>query len=183
MRVYSTPSAISAADIVTRFITRDDSPSLMDALAQWRNTALRRRAAGQPLRPVSPFSEDSLPTSPASEASPDSLGYSEKMHMRAKSEPPEQGFQGEDEGRKPPNENQKSSYSWVPWFRSSKKKDVQPPSNEAPEPATEGQASRDLLRHWTDHSLVRRTASRTAPRQSQRLMSSLRSLRIYPFTK
>lgn len=178
MRVHFTSSAISTADIVTRFITRNDSPPLMDALAQWRNTALRRRAAGQPLRPVSPFSEDSLPTSPASEASPDSLGYSEKTHMRAKSEPPEHAFQDEDKGHKPSNEDQKSSYSWVPWFRSSKKKEVQPPSNEAPVPLTEGQVSGDLLRNRTDHLSIRRMASRTAPRPSQRLMSSPRLLRI-----
>lgn len=178
MRAHFTSSTMSTADIVTRFITRNDSPPLMDALAQWRNTALRRRAAGQPLRPVSPFSEDSLPTSPASGASPDLLGYSEKTHMRAKSEPPEQAFQDENEGHKAPNENQKSSYSWVPWFRSGKKKEVQPPSNEAPVPVTEGQVSGDLLRHRTDYSSIRRMAFRTAPRQTQRLMSSTRLLRI-----
>jgi phosphatidate phosphatase LPIN len=109
------------------FITRGDCPPLMDSLLHWRDAALQRKAAGKPLRPLSPSSDESSPTSPLSEASPPPTSLtpekSSLTHMRAKSEPPEQAFQEEVEVPEVPSGDQKpSSLSWVQWWNRGKKR-------------------------------------------------------------
>ncbi|RXW25180.1 hypothetical protein EST38_g692 [Candolleomyces aberdarensis] len=106
-RFLDDESVVSSPDLVVRwvggdhFITRADCPPLVDSLLHWRDAALQRKAAGKPLRPLSPSSDDSSPTSPISENSPSPTSMTPEKpsltHMRAKSEPPEQAFQEEEE--------------------------------------------------------------------------------------
>ena len=128
-----------SSEFIHRYVSRDDSPQFFESLVQWRTDALQRRAAGQPLRPLSPSSDESLPTSPTLETPPPETAQHDKLtHMRAKSEPPEESKQTTN--AEPTASQTSSSSSWVPWWGRGKKRDTTRPTQQSPTP----QAAQDL---------------------------------------
>ncbi|KAF9480688.1 LNS2-domain-containing protein [Pholiota conissans] len=115
-----------------QYITRTDGSPLMDALVRWRSAALKKRASGDVLRPVSP------PPPTDEFDKPDvQLDAQQKSHERSKSdvtslnatdkrEFEESGKHGESPPKKP------TSSSWVAWWNRSRRKETMGESAQQP---------------------------------------------------
>ncbi|KAJ6572586.1 Lipin/Ned1/Smp2-domain-containing protein [Mycena sp. CBHHK59/15] len=126
-RFLEDETVVSDARLVIRwagdqYIARRDGSPLMDALVLWRDTLIRQRSDGIPLRPTSPASDEEdakVPPDTPTEEDPE-----RQNHNRSKSEPPELATNG-----KP------TSSSWVQWWSRSRRgktegaagKDERPP--------------------------------------------------------
>lgn len=106
---------------MSRYITRNDGSPLMGALVRWRFSALKKRASGGVLRPVSP--------PPANDEFDDQLNTPQKSHERSKSDVTAMtaGEQGGAEQRVGGNKEgqvsakKPTSSSWVAWWSRSRR--------------------------------------------------------------
>ena len=106
------------------YVTRENFPPLFDALARWRRSTLDQRAGGDALRAVSP-------PPPDIEVSDMADSEARMLHARTRSEPPtpaqaKQAAEEEknEERKTTPQPPQKSSLSWMPWWRRARTQDL-----------------------------------------------------------